>query len=119
MSIASRDQWNGARYEPGMATGHYESWFQRANDASGRRAFWIRYTIFAPRGRPKDAVGELWAIAFDREGSRIGAVKQVHPLARGTFARDRLDVAIGAARLDDGTLRGGAASHDHAIEWDL
>ena len=53
-----------------MATGHYESWFQRANDPSGRRAFWIRYTIFAPRGRPDDAVGELWAIAFDREGRR-------------------------------------------------
>ena len=67
MSTASRDFWNGARYQPGTAAGHYESWFQRANDPGGRRAFWIRYTIFAPKGRPDDAVGELWAIAFDRE----------------------------------------------------
>src|SRR5512144_2983245 len=110
MSTATRDHWNGARYEPGMTIGHYESWFQRANDASGRRAFWIRYTIFAPRGRPNDAVGELWAIAFDREGARgargarIVAVKQVHPINTCAFARDRLDVAIGAARLDGGAL---------------
>jgi len=119
MSTATRDHWNGARYQPGMATGHYESWFQRANDASGRRAFWIRYTIFAPRGRPGDAVGELWAIAFDRESSRIVAVKQVQPISACTFARDRLDVAIGAARLDDGALRGSASSHGHTIAWDL
>ena len=66
MATATRDPWNAARYETGTAAGHYESWFQRANDPSGRRAFWIRYTIFAPRGRPADAVGELWAIAFQR-----------------------------------------------------
>jgi len=119
MATASRDHWNGTRYEPGTEAGHYESWFQRANDASGRRAFWIRYTIFAPRGRPNDAVGELWAIAFDREGSRIVAVKQVQPIATCKFARDRLDVAIGGARLDDGALRGGAASQGHAIAWNL
>ena len=119
MSTASRDQWNGARYEPGSTTGHYESWFLRANDPGGQRAFWIRYTIFAPRGRPADAVGELWAIAFDRTRSRIVAVKQVHPITACTFAPDQLDVAIGAARLDDGALHGTAASRGHTIEWDL
>lgn len=119
MATASREQWNGSRYEPGTAAGHYESWFQRANDASGQRAFWIRYTIFSPRGRPGDAVGELWAIAFDRAAGRIVAAKQVYPLAACSFARDRLDVAIGAARLDDGALRGAATSGGHAIAWDL
>jgi len=125
MAAQTRDQWNGARYDPGAATGHYESWFQRANDATGRRAFWIRYTVFAPHGRPQDAVGELWAIAFDGRdpaGSAVGrivAVKQVHPIAGCAFARDRLDVAIGAARLDDAALRGTAASHGHTIAWDL
>ena len=119
MATHSRDRWNGARYRPGDAGGHYESWFQRANDASGRRAFWIRYTIFAPRGRPTHAVGELWAIAFDREARRIVAVKEVHPIAACAFAPDRLDVRIGEARLDDGALRGGAAANGHAIAWDL
>jgi hypothetical protein len=119
MASASRDHWNSTRYEAGTAAGHYESWFLRANDASGRRAFWIRYTLFAPKGRPDDAVGELWAIAFDRETSRIVAVKQVHPIAACRFARDHLDVAIGDAHLDDGALRGSAASNGHSLAWDL
>jgi len=123
MPTASREWWNGARFEPGATTGHYESWFQRANDPSGRRAFWIRYTIFSPRGRPADAVGELWAIAFERADggapSRIVAVKQQHAISACTFARDRLAVAIGDARLDDGALRGAAASGGHRLAWDL
>jgi hypothetical protein len=118
MAIATRDSWNAARYQPGSAQGHYESWFQRANDASGR-AFWIRYTIFAPEGRPDAAVGEVWAIAFDRSGPRIVAVKQVHPVAGCRFARDKLDVAIGDARLDDTALRGAATAGGHTIAWDL
>jgi hypothetical protein len=119
MSTATRDPWNAARYEPGMTGGHYESWFQRGNDPGGHRAFWIRYTIFTPRGRPADAVGELWAIAFSRGEPHIVAVKQVHPVAACRFARDRLDVAIGDARLDDGALRGSAAAGGHTIAWDL
>jgi hypothetical protein len=115
----SRNRWNGARWRAGDAGGHYESWFQRANDASGRRAFWIRYTIFAPRGRPEAAVGELWAIAFDRERQRIAAVKQVRPIGACAFAPDRLDVRIGEAMLDDGSLRGSAATEQHTIAWDL
>ena len=119
MTPPSRDRWNGARYRADDDGGHYESWFQRANDTSGRRAFWIRYTIFAPRGRPADAVGELWAIAFDRETKQIVAVKEVRPATACSFAPDRLAVAIGDARLDDGALRGTAASGGHTLAWDL
>jgi hypothetical protein len=119
MAIRSRDAWNGARYREGDRGGHYESWFQRGNDAAGRRAFWIRYTIFAPRGRPADAVGELWAVVFDRPARRIVAVKEVRPIGACAFAPDRLDVRIGEARLDDGALRGGVAAGGHAIAWDL
>lgn len=115
----TRDRWNGARYRPGEHAGHYESWFQRANDPTGQRAFWIRYTIFAPQGRPADAVGELWAIWFDRETSRIVAVKDVRPIVECSFARDRLAVAVGGAQLDDGALRGEAAANGHSIAWDL
>ena len=111
--------WNGARFDPADGGGHYESWFMRANDPSGDRAFWIRYTIFAPRGQPNDAVGELWAIAFDRDAKRIVPVKQVYPIGRCSFARDRLDVAIDDATLDSGSLRGRASANGHTIAWDL
>ncbi|MEZ4360590.1 MAG: hypothetical protein R3B48_10430 [Kofleriaceae bacterium] len=119
MDNLERDRWNGARHQPGATAGHYESWFQRANDAEGRRAFWIRYTIFSPRGHEDRAVGELWAIAFDRATCQVVAVKEIKPLAACAFARDRLDVKIGEATLDDRALRGAAASGAHAITWDL
>lgn len=110
-------RWNGSRFDPGSDGGHYESWFVRANDAAGERALWIRYTIFAPRDRPQEAVGELWAIAFTR--GAITPVKLELPIARCRFARDRLDVAIGDARLDAGELRGEASARGHRIAWDL
>ncbi len=109
--------WNGARWKPGDKDGHYESWFLRANDAADR-AFWIRYTIFAPQGRPEAAIGELWAIWFDR-GKPIVAGKTELPIAQCSFASDRLAVKIGDAALDATTLRGSTSAHGHTIEWDL
>jgi hypothetical protein len=117
--MATRDSWNGARFDPKDTGGHYESWFQRANDPTGTRAFWIRYTIFSPKDRPQDAVGELWAIWFDRDPKQIIAVKEIEPIADCRFARDHLAVAIGEARLDDKSLRGKASANQHVIDWDL
>jgi hypothetical protein len=45
----ARQQVNWTRYQPGQATGHYESFFQRANHPTRPMAFWIRYTIFSPQ----------------------------------------------------------------------
>ncbi len=109
--------WNGARWKPGDKDGHYESWFMRGNDAADR-AFWIRYTIFSPEGRPEAAVGELWAIWFDR-GKPVIATKTELPIARCSFASDRLAVKIGDAALDATTLRGSTTTHGHTIAWDL
>ncbi|HEU0033880.1 MAG TPA: hypothetical protein VFQ53_24800 [Kofleriaceae bacterium] len=115
------DYWNGSRYDASSSEGHYESWFLRANDAGGR-AFWIRYTIFAPKHGPRDAVGELWAIVFDRardDDRRVVPAKQVHAMTECSFARDRLAVTIGAAKLDATTLVGSASANGHTIAWDL
>lgn len=68
--MQDRNHWNAARYD-GSERGHYESYFQRANHPSEPRAFWIRYTVFSPKGRPSDALGQLWAIYFDRTKDRI------------------------------------------------
>jgi len=108
--------WNGARWKAGDKAGHYESWFLRANDAN--RAFWIRYTIFSPEDHPEAAIGELWAIWFER-GQPIIAVKSELPIARCSFASDRLAVRIGDAALDATTLKGMAEANGHTIGWDL
>ena len=110
--------WQGARFRVGQRTGHYESWFLRANHPSRNEAFWIRYTIFSPRGRPRDAIGELWAIHFDGESGLIRAAKEERPVSACTFAPRGLDVTIDSATLRPGQLRG-SVSRAHRIRWDL
>jgi hypothetical protein len=75
-----RDVWNRCRFDRGSAAGHYESFYQRANHPDRPLGFWIRYTIFSPKGRPDDAIGELWAVWFDGERDRVIAVKEEHAI---------------------------------------
>jgi hypothetical protein len=110
--------WQGARYRPRSSQGHYESWFLRANHPTRSIAFWIRYTIFVPHGRPQDAIGELWAIYFDGERRRILAGKSEIPISDCHFAPRGLDVRIGGAVLDAGQLCG-SASGTHSLRWTL
>lgn len=114
---------NHARFRPGARVGHYESWFQRANHPTRPLAFWIRYTIFSPAGRPEDAVAELWAVFFDGETGDHTAVKQELPIAEGRFATDGFVVSIGEAELSgeggSGALRGEVTTSEHRVGWDL
>lgn len=114
-----RDAWNASRFRPGDTGGLYESYFLRANHPEKPLAFWIRYTVFCPQGRPQAAQGELWAIWFDGEAQRIAAVKESLPIADCRFAPERLDVRVGKATLSDGWIEGRAASADHAVSWRL
>ena len=113
------DRWGAARFVPGETAGHYESWFQRANHPSRQLAFWIRYTIFCPKGRPADAVGQLWAIAFDGEARQIRAVRQDLPLSECRFSSERLEVRIGRAELTRHGLSGAAEAGGRRLAWQL
>ena len=116
-------QVNRARFQAGQRAGHYESFFQRANHPTRPLAFWIRYTLFSPTGRPQDGLGELWAIVFDGETGQHVAVKREVPIARARFDREAFRVTIDGAELGgegcSGALRGAAASGGHEIAWDL
>jgi hypothetical protein len=100
-----RDYWNRTRFDPS------------ANHSTRPLAFWIRYTIFSPRGQPEAAIGELWAIYFDGEKRLISAAKEVFPLQKCAFSKTGLDVRIGEATLVDGALQGQASSGKHTIRW--
>jgi hypothetical protein len=113
------DDFNHARYRQGLGTGHYESFFQRANHPKKPQAFWIRYTVFSPAGRPGEAVGELWAIVFDRDRDLRLAAKSEVPVRDCLFANDRFEVRIGDATLKEGALVGRACSGPREIVWDL
>src|SRR5215470_7378746 len=93
---ARRDA-NRTRYRPDQSAGHYESFFLRANHPERPLAFWIRYTIFSPRARPGDAVGELWAIYFDGETGEHVAARSETPLKRCEFSQRGVGVGIGSA----------------------
>lgn len=115
--LAAMD-WHGARYRPGQAQGHYESWFLRANHPQRKQAFWIRYTLFAPKGRPQDAIGELWCVASDGERGRLYAGKREVPIGDCAFAAQGLDVRIGHAHLKPGELSGDVAA-PQPLRWIL
>lgn len=105
--MASAESYNHSRYDPGNAGGFYESYFVRANHPLRPLGFWIRYTVFSPRGRPNDAIGELWAVWFDGEQGRHTVVKVEVPARLANFSRDSLDVSIVGPEIhsDDTTRR--------------
>jgi hypothetical protein len=113
------EQANRLRHRAGSADGHYESYFIRANHAKRALAFWIRYTIFSPAGRPQDAQGELWAIAFDGERQRHVAAKQAWPLTACRFDSQALAVELPSAQLGHSHAQGTCESGEHRIGWDL
>ena len=115
---AFTQQVNFTRYH-GQPQGHYESFFQRANHPTRPLAFWIRYTIFSPKGRPQDALGELWAIFFNGETGSHVAVKNEAPLQQCTFRTTEFFVEINDAQLKPGQLHGAAGTGQDIITWDL
>jgi len=117
--LDTRDDCNALRHRSAARGGHYESYFQRANHPARPLAFWIRYTLLVPRADPDAAVVELWAIYFDGERGRITATKERHPLAIAQLTTHPFALRVGAASLEEGSLRGAARSGDHHIGWAL
>ena len=116
---AACQQVNYTRYQSGQTTGHYESFFVRANHPARPLAFWIRYTLFSPDHHPESAVGELWASVFDGETGQHVAVKKEVPFKQCIFKNTEFFVAVADARLEPGRLRGAATSGGHTIAWEL
>ncbi|QWG14516.1 hypothetical protein KMZ29_07575 [Bradyrhizobium sediminis] len=109
---------NFTRYR-GQPEGHYESFFVRANHPHRAQAFWIRYTIFSPKGRPDDAIGEIWAIFFDAELNRHAVAKQEYRLADCDFDASSFRVRVGKATLLPNRLEGAIEGTQHSLAWNL
>jgi hypothetical protein len=116
--MLTRDQANAFRYH-GSERGHYESYFQRANHPTRPLAFWIRYTVFVPKGQPDKAEGELWAVFFDGERAEVTAAKQDVPFSACQFSTRRLHARIGPAELDGEHLKGEATHLSTRLAWNL
>jgi tocopherol cyclase-like protein len=121
MQITSTDlagQANFTRYH-NQQCGHYESFFQRANHPTRPLAFWIRYTIFSPKDRPQDAIGELWAIYFNGETGEHVVVKKEVALHLCTFSTSEFFVDVDGAQLRSNQLFGAVDSNGNSMEWKL
>jgi hypothetical protein len=116
---ALQDAIGASQFDPASTSGFYESYFVRANHPSQPKAFWIRYTLFCPRGRPEAVVGQLWAVYFDGESSEYTAIKQSVSFEACSFSAQRLDVRIGDCTLSEHDLAGSAVSGDREIAWSL
>lgn len=118
-SLRDPDVLNHAQYDGRKPGGHYESFYQRANHPTRPLAFWIRYTVFVPAGRPEDAIGELWFVFFDGESGDHAVMKEEIPIDRCSFSTTSFDVRIGDAVLTPGRLVGGGTSGNVRFDWDL
>ena len=103
------------RYRGG---GHVESWFFKANDPTGRRAIWLRNTVFASAKKNVPPVAESWAIAFDRDKGHV-ATKTSVPFDQARFAHGALDVEVDGCALSLGRARGALATGWRHLAWDL
>ncbi len=111
---------NELRYRPGDARGHVESFFIKANSPGGNRAIWIKHTVLVPKGRPEDAVAEVWAVAFVR-GDRAFpiAAKETVPLSRARFRSEPFRAEHEAATMERTRARGAVESGEHSLGWSL
>jgi hypothetical protein len=98
--------------------GHVESWFFKANEPNGRRAIWLKATVFARAARGVPPIAEAWAVAFDRERGHV-ATKTTVPLESARFAHGALDVEIDGCSLSLGRARGSLATGWRQVGWDL
>ena len=106
------------------AKGHVESHFIKANSPDGRRALWLKHTLLVPTDLPEQAVGEVWAVTFERKGSstetlKLGA-KRSFPLRDVSFQAEPFRWQAPCAILHAGKAEGElAASGSPQLKWSL
>ncbi len=110
---------NLVRYDPRSSGGHVESYFLKANAADEPKAFWLKFTIYQPDGRPEKTVGDVWAIAFDGNGHNHVAVKESYPIASCKLGRESVGVEYGPSSFTTGKTKGKCTAKGHTISWDL
>lgn len=111
-------QCNFTQYRGGQ-TGFYESYFLRANHPSEAKAFWIRYTVYSPKGAPENALAELWGIWFDGDTGKHIALKSEQPLSRSRFSNTHFDIDFITATLRDRHAAGSIKTEKGTMAWNL
>ena len=117
---SSVSQWtDGLRFDPARSRrGHVESWFLKANDPHGRRAIWLKWTIWSGPGGREHAVAEAWAIAFGGADGHV-ATKTTVPFEQARFASRTIGASVDGCTLSADAAHGRVESGGRAIAYDL
>ncbi|MFW6066710.1 MAG: hypothetical protein ACOC97_00110 [Myxococcota bacterium] len=120
MGESEMDRENTLQWRPGR-TGHVESHFLKANSPDGRRAVWIKHTVFVPASEADGAVAEVWGIAFDREaGARLPlGGKATVPIDEARFDDAPFAIHAAGSELRSGSARGQVEQEGRRLRWDL
>src|SRR3989441_3138242 len=113
---ANRPRWSGQ-------AGFFEIWFLVVFEAAARRAWWFRYTTFAPAAglQPGTPRATLWAAAFDARAPEP-AIAVKHILGAEDYhagSPERFAIRLGSAELRNDACRGEVESGAHRIAWAL
>jgi hypothetical protein len=113
---------NHVRWHAGQGRGQVESIIVKANSPDGLRAVTLRMGLLAPSGQPDAAVGECWALSFDRVARSHRAARGSQPIAQCLLARDRFEIRVCENRLwadgSVGELSGPAGRLGWELEFD-
>jgi len=109
----SYPHWDGRR-------GFYEVYFLKFNLPRSREAFWLRYTLLAPReGQP---CAEIWGFYFNPHApERNWGAKETVPLDPGQIGwqRGRFPLQIGSATLHLESATGEVGTVPSILRWAL
>ena len=117
-----RSSEEGNRVRWGGEPGFFEIWFLVVFDPAAPRAWWLRYTTFAPApGQPGAPRATLWAAAFDaRAPTPARAGKRILPLSAYEAPRDgAFRVRLAEAELGNDSARGACPVGGRPFAWDL
>ena len=107
-------------WQPDNQRGHVESYFLKLNDPAQNRALWLKFTLYCPKGKPAETVGECWGIAFDSaDGSKTAAFKETYPVAGCKLARTAFDLDFNGNILQEGVTKGKLKGPAGDLSWDL
>jgi hypothetical protein len=108
---------NEPRFRPALSP-FYEVYFLKFHLLEEGIAFWIRYTLHAPRKEPP--YGSLWAFAFDgREGTSPQGAVERHPWESVRIGTPGFHLQIGEAEISSGSLKGKIERDSFSLSWDL
>lgn len=117
MAIYQQELDNMVRWD-GRRRPYFEAYYLVFHLPDLGRAFWIRYSLLAPRRDLGPPSASVWAVAF-ATGTGPVAVKETVMAEQATLDRDIFFLQAGESAIYNNGARGKAISGGHEIRWDL